>query len=154
MSPSGEQCEPNVGTDSTATSTRRREEEWLNEGARRKLKVSEQVWLNEHKKAANRWIKDTTPNGIVLPRNKRQVWVVTRNEAKERRRIRNTAIREMPSLPFDLWLQMKDEERKSAEDTQTDKDARRLLYLACAQKRKSTQQGLNVNGSQNTRRFS
>lgn len=148
-SPRGEQLEPNVDTDLTGTSMRRGDEDWLNEGAKRKLKVSEQAFLHEQRQTANRWITETTPHGVILPRNKRQVWVVTRNDDRERRRIHNTTIRQMPSLPFDLWLQMKDEEMKNAqEETPTDQAARRSFYITlAAQRKRSSTRGSVVSSS-------
>lgn len=104
-----------------------------------KRSVWEPGFVEEHKRKANGWIKETTPKNVFLPRNKRAGWVVMRNEERERRRIRSTAMREMPTLPFDLWCMMKEEEER-AEDTKKatkdEKEQRRKHYMRLGADRK------------------
>jgi len=108
------------GTDEAEISERSksRMDAALNEGQRMKQMVYDPDFMEDHRRKADGWIHATTPHDVVLPRNKRAGWLVRRNDEREKQRVRAAAIRQMPTLPFDLWCRMKQEEVHAAETQQ------------------------------------
>eukprot|EP00927_Polykrikos_kofoidii_P050099 TRINITY_DN44037_c0_g1_i1.p1 TRINITY_DN44037_c0_g1~~TRINITY_DN44037_c0_g1_i1.p1 ORF type:complete len:413 (+),score=49.16 TRINITY_DN44037_c0_g1_i1:183-1421(+) len=66
----------------------------------------EEVEFDENRERANRWISECAPKTWLLE-HERPVWLQWKLKHKRERIARETMFRNMPSMPFDLWLRMK-----------------------------------------------
>eukprot|EP00913_Durusdinium_trenchii_P002816 g2607.t1 len=73
-----------------------------------KLRVQNPSFVAEQKRRANRWIQETAPTPVA--NNKRALWLVLKKDLEAKRQRYQAAFRNMPCMPFDVWLLMKDEE--------------------------------------------
>ncbi|CAL1128776.1 unnamed protein product [Cladocopium goreaui] len=76
-----------------------------------KLRVHDPAFVAEQRRIANGWIQETAPQGAV-GNGKRPgaLWLLLKKEMEHQRERHRTAFRNMPCMPFDVWLLMKDEE--------------------------------------------
>lgn len=65
-----------------------------------------QEFFIDNKTRANTWISECAPKAWFLE-HERPVWVQIKHEKAKARRARNRMYRDMPTMPFDLWFEMK-----------------------------------------------
>lgn len=120
----------------------------FNEGQMKKLEVRSPEFLESHKQRANGWLHETTPRTVYIPRNKRPGWLIQKRDDEKRRMLRNTALRDMPCLPFDLWLEMKDLEHLDRQGGRRPDpeilEQRKLFYQSLGEERRAFMQGRYV----------
>lgn len=76
------------------------------EGRARKYACAETDFLVENKSRANAWISDCVPKAWILE-HERPVWVQLQREGQKARMARLQMYKEMPTMPFDLWFEMR-----------------------------------------------
>lgn len=75
-------------------------------GSSRKYRSVDPEYIAENKQRANGWISECMPKAWILEYEK-PVWLQLKHEGERLRHIRNKTRRQMPTMPFDLWLQVK-----------------------------------------------
>eukprot|EP00931_Biecheleriopsis_adriatica_P011828 TRINITY_DN11290_c0_g1_i1.p1 TRINITY_DN11290_c0_g1~~TRINITY_DN11290_c0_g1_i1.p1 ORF type:complete len:412 (+),score=71.81 TRINITY_DN11290_c0_g1_i1:66-1301(+) len=129
----------------TGASKSRQLDAWASEGERLKQEVTKSSFLIQNRKKADSWIRETAPQGVFLPYNKRAVWLVMKQEDDTKRKNRNQAMRTMPTLPFDLWCTMKEEEAGAARYGEVEsadaKLERKLRYQRLGAERRDRRRG-------------
>lgn len=75
--------------------------------------TAEDPLFDENRERANGWISECAPK-VWLLEHERPVWMQTKRWIRSRRKEQEAAYRNMPSMPFDLWLRMKHSLEKKA----------------------------------------
>lgn len=118
-----------------------------------KLRVHDPAFVAEQRRIANGWIQETAPQGAV--RNGKRpgaLWLLLKKEMEHQRERHRTAFRNMPCMPFDVWLLMKDEEDiatagGSKVEPPEVKEERKHYYRRLGQRRRQMLLGLSVHDS-------
>ena len=137
-----------AGNPSTTADTERKLSTF-DEGA--KSRVHDPAFVAEQKRIANGWIQETAPQP---PGNKRHgaMWLILKKEVEIQRQRQHAAFRNMPCMPFDVWLLMKDEEDIATASGQKveppeAKEERKLYYHRLGRQRRQMLLGLSVHES-------
>lgn len=88
----------------------RKEQDELNAGRSRKSKVGMPDFVAKHRRLANSWIGETAPAAERRHGPTKATWLALSREAAANFKRRHAAFRNMPCMPFDVWLLMKREE--------------------------------------------
>jgi len=90
--------------------------------------------VDENRIRANQWITECAPKSFVMLEQERPLWMQTKLFAQRQRKHRDDAFKNMPTMPFDLWLEMKQTLRASAANRELEARAAKKLQDENAEK--------------------
>lgn len=117
-----------------------------------KLRVHDPAFVAEQRRIANGWIQETAPQGAGNGKRPGALWLLLKKEMEQQRESHRTAFRNMPCMPFDVWLLMKDEEDIATAggckvEPPEVKEERKHYYRRLGQQRRQMLLGLSVHDS-------
>lgn len=115
-----------------------------------KLRVHDPAFVAEQRRIANGWIQETAT--ATVGNGRPGLWLLLKKEMEHQRESHRSAFRNMPCMPFDVWLLMKDEEDiatagGSKVEPPEVKEERKHYYRRLGQQRRQMLLGLSVHDS-------
>lgn len=119
-------------------------------GGAMKLRVHDPAFVAEQRRIANGWIQETAT--ATAGNGRPGLWLLLKKEMEHQRESHRSAFRNMPCMPFDVWLLMKDEEDiatagGSKVEPPEVKEERKHYYRRLGQQRRQMLLGLSVHDS-------